>query len=88
MERLDVANMTIRDEILSEIDKMTPDRQMQVLEYVRDLTANAPPKGTLGKDLLQFAGILTAEEADAVLKAVEEGCEQVYPSEWTSTNEW
>jgi hypothetical protein len=82
-----MADTTIKEEILNEIDKMTPERQMRVLEFARNLSNPLPP-GVPGKDLLQFGGFLTDEEADAMLQAIEEGCEQVYPSEWVGNDEW
>jgi len=66
-----MADTTIKEEILNEIDKMTPERQMRVLEFARTLSNPLPP-GVPGKDLLQFAGILTHEEGQEWLDAIEE----------------
>ncbi|HKP53248.1 MAG TPA: hypothetical protein VJ183_11425 [Chloroflexia bacterium] len=82
-----MADTTIKDEIVQEIDRLPPAMQRRVLDFARNL-ANPLPPGVPGKDLLQFGGFLTDEEADAMLQAIEEGCEQVYPSEWVGNSEW
>ena len=38
-----MADTTIRDEILNEVDKMTSERQQRVLEYARRITRPTPP---------------------------------------------
>lgn len=73
-----MADATLKEEIIQEVDSMTPEMQERVLKYVRDL--KRPAKS--GKDILQLAGILTHEEAQEWLDAIEEGCEQVDPNEW------
>lgn len=39
------------------------------------------PKGTPGKDLLRFAGTISAEDADEMMRAIEEGCERIEPDD-------
>jgi hypothetical protein len=41
-----------------------------------------PPSGVPGNSLLRFAGRLTAQEADAIAEAIEQGCERVDGNEW------
>lgn len=56
--------------------------QQQVLEYVRQLGQNGTLRGIPLKDLRERADLLTDEEAEAILHAIEMGCEQVNPDEW------
>jgi RHH-type transcriptional regulator, rel operon repressor / antitoxin RelB len=35
-----------------------------------------PPRGTPGKDLLQFAGTISPDDLEAMKQAIEEGCER------------
>jgi hypothetical protein len=47
-------------------------------------TEDAVPEtsGVKGKELLRFAGAISAEDLDAMEKSIEEGCERVVPGEW------
>ena len=76
-----MADTTIKEEIVQEIDRMTPAMQLRVLDFARNLSNPLPP-GVPGKDLLQFAGILTHEEGQEWLDAIEEGCERIDPDGW------
>jgi len=71
----------IRQEILKELDRLSPDLQQQVLDFTRMLGSSAS-EGVPGKELLRFTGILTPEEAELMERAIEEGCERVDPVEW------
>jgi hypothetical protein len=44
--------------------------------------AEGRPRGTPGRELLKFAGILSPEEAKEMTDAIEEGCERIDPNEW------
>jgi hypothetical protein len=55
--------------------------QRRVLDFARAM-AESTPQGTPGKELLQFAGIMTPAEADEFLRSIEEDCERVDPNEW------
>ncbi len=71
----------IKQEILKELDRLSPELQRQVLDFTRALGSSAS-EGVPGKELLRFAGILTPEEAELMERAIEEGCERVDPGEW------
>ena len=58
-------------------------REKKVQEPVRaEPEGRTPGAGVPGRDLLRFAGIWTAEEADEVRRAIEEECEKVDPDAW------
>lgn len=69
------------DEIQEAVRQLSPPLQRKVLDYANRLRKPLP-KGTLGADLSPFIGILSDEEADAMLKIIDENCEQVDPHEW------
>jgi hypothetical protein len=71
----------IKQEIVEELDKLTPELQLQVLTFVRKLRLSSA-EGVPGKELLRFAGILTPEEAELMERAIEEGCERVDQGDW------
>ncbi len=71
----------IQSDLLKEVERLSPPLQRKVIRYAHSL-AQPRPRGTPGKQLLKYAGILSAEEAEAMMAAVEEGCEQIEPNEW------
>lgn len=71
----------IQNELLKEVEQLPPPLQQKVVDFARSL-AQSRPRGTPGKQLLKFAGILTPEEGEAMMKAIEEDCEQIDPNEW------
>ena len=72
---------TFRDALLAQLEVLPPVRQEQVLAYARDL-ATKPVVGTPGRDLRPLAGIMSDEDAEEMLKIIEEGCERIDPNEW------
>jgi len=67
--------------IVRQLDGLAPDLQQRVLEFVNAL-ALSQRKGPPGKQLLRFAGTISAEDAQAMLRAVAESCERVDADEW------
>ncbi len=74
-----MTNPSAKEELMSELDSLSAEQQRQVLRFARTLTA---PKGTPGSDVLRFAGTLAPSDLKAMLRAIEEGCEQVDPHDW------
>lgn len=74
-------NPLIEKEIQTQLEKLSLQEQIQVLNFAKTL-AGTMPVGVPGKELLQFAGILSHEEAKEMLEAIEEGCGQVDLDEW------
>ena len=72
---------SIKQEIIEQLDKLPIELQKRVLDFTHALVISEP-KGVPGSELLKFVGIITPEEADAMEKAIEEGCEQIYEDEW------
>lgn len=71
-EMLDAA---IQSDLLQVVEQLSPSLQRKVVQYAHSLT-QAEPQGTPGDQLLEFAGILTPEEAKEMMDAIEDGCEQ------------
>lgn len=71
----------IKEQILSDLDRLSPEQQTRAAELVRSLVSLQLP-GTPGKDLLRFAGILDPESAREMMEAIEEACERVDLDEW------
>jgi hypothetical protein len=65
-----------QQELLKQVDQLSPALQRRVLDYARAL-AESTPRGTPGDELLQFAGIMTPSEADEFLRSIEEDCEKL-----------
>jgi hypothetical protein len=69
---------SIKDNLLSQIDKLPHDLQLRVLDFVKALM----PKGVEGRSLLRFEGIIPKDDLQLISKAIKEGCEKVEVSEW------
>lgn len=70
---------TIPEEIGAIVSSLPPDKQADVLKYVRQLaqpTSTLPP-GTPLKALLAFRPTISPEAVDEMEKAIEEGCERI-----------
>jgi hypothetical protein len=72
---------SIVDRVTDEVKALTPELQHRVLEFARAL-AISEPRGLSGRQLLQFAGELTPEDARLMRDAIEKGCEKIDSHEW------
>ena len=72
---------TLREELLRHLDHLPPELQRQVLELSRAM-AKFTSRGIPGNQLLRFSGVLNSEEARAMAKSIENGCERVDSLEW------
>lgn len=70
-----MVDSTVKKELETCLCQMPVERQRQVLEYARTLTAS-PLRGTSGAALLEFAGSIDAAELDVMAQAIEDGCER------------
>lgn len=71
----------VRDEILKTLDRMPHDRLRRALDLIRAMDAETP-HGTRGRDLLDLAGTLSAEDAAEMLRVIEEEFERVDTDDW------
>lgn len=64
--------------LLEEMERLSPAMQRRVLDFART-SGESMPRGTPGKHLLQFAGIMTPAEADEFLRGIEEDHDREEP---------
>ncbi|MYK96208.1 hypothetical protein F4009_19785 [Candidatus Poribacteria bacterium] len=74
-------NPTTIQEIVQRLDKLTPMQQKQILNSVLSFLGE-PIRGTPGKELLKFVGLIPPEDLEEIKSAIEEDCGQVDKSEW------
>lgn len=72
---------TLKDQLLGEIERLSPEQMARVYGYTQALTASRP-QGVPSRSLLKYAGTLDAESARAMREAIEGAFEQVDPREW------
>lgn len=70
----------VKEEILKELDRLSPAQQQRALEAVRAL--DLPLKGASIEDLLSLSGSLDEESAREMEEAVEAHCERIDPCGW------
>jgi len=71
----------IKEQILNDLDQLSPEQQKRAAELVHGLISPRL-KGTPGRELLRFSGTLDDESARQMMEAIEEGCERVDLDEW------
>lgn len=64
----------VEKEIFARLNKLPPEKQQQVLNFIRSVSS---PAGVAGKTLLKFAGTIESGDLSLMTQAIEEGCEQV-----------
>jgi hypothetical protein len=76
-----MVSAVIRDELLARLDQLPVELQRRVISFA-DALVLSNPKGTPGRDLVRFAGILDDESAREMQEAIEDGCERVDENGW------
>jgi hypothetical protein len=66
-----MAASTLREQLLTEIDKLSPDQQEQMLAYAKSLSR---PRGAPARSLLIYAGRIPLEDVQKMEQAIE-ACE-------------
>lgn len=73
-----MAGTSVKDDLISRMDELSPELQRRVLEFARSLS----PKGVKGVALLKFGGSIPADDLLRMAKAIEDACEKVDAGEW------
>jgi len=80
-EMEDMVDPAIKEQILSELDRLSPELQRRALDMVHSLNASAASGASL-RDLLGVVGTLDKQSAREMREAIEEHCERVDLYEW------
>lgn len=74
-------DMTLEQEILEIVQRMTPEQQRRALEYARSLSR---PRGISGKEFIARTRdiSISADDLEAMKQAIEEDCERIDSDEW------
>jgi hypothetical protein len=76
---------SLKEQIIIELDHLSPSQQQQILEYARSIQSTAQrPQGIPGDTLLARAHEINfpAEDLAEIVKAIEEGCEGIDWDGW------
>jgi hypothetical protein len=75
--------MSIKEQIVNELDRLTPDQQQQILTYAKQLVG-VLPSGTSGNVLLNRMDSFHFEPGavDEMLKIIEADCERIDWDGW------
>jgi len=74
-------NVSIKSEIVEQLDALPYELQRRVLDFARALALSVP-KGVPGKQLLRFAGAIQKDDLQAITQTIEAGCERIDLNEW------
>ena len=80
-EVITMVQPAIKQQILDDLDQLSPEQQKRAAELVHGLLSPLP-KGASIHDLKKVSGILDDESAREMMEAIEEGCEQIDLNEW------
>ena len=74
-------NSAVRDEIIERVDHLSVEAQRKLLDIVRQLD-NGLPRGVPGEEFWRkTAGLIPKEDAEEMLRAIEEDCERIDPAD-------
>ena len=74
-------NSEIEKEIIKDLSNLPVELQEKVKEFTHSLLI-AKSKGTPGKDLLKFSGIIDDNNAEELRKIINEDCSKIDHNEW------
>jgi hypothetical protein len=69
-------NVTVKKQIINQMGLLDYEHQRRVLDFARALVVTCP-KGVPGKQLLSFAGTISAADLKTMEQAIEDSCERV-----------
>lgn len=69
---------SLKEQIIAELDNLSPEQQRQMLEYAKRVKR---PPGVKARTLLKFAGRIQPDDIERMEKAIED-CERVDLNEW------
>lgn len=78
-----MATEPIRDEIMRQLDRLSPQQQRELLTYALRLQSKLPP-GIPGEELVRRAGEINFPPDDLaeIARAIEEDCERIDWDGW------
>jgi hypothetical protein len=80
-EVLVVIEPAVKEQILKDLDRLSPELQQRARELVHSLV-DTLPKGASVKDMIALGGLFDEESAREIREAIEEHCERIDPNEW------
>ncbi len=69
----------LKEEIIEQVARLDEPQRLQVLDFARRLNG---PAGTLGRNLMRFAGSITPADVEAMSRVIQEGCERADLNAW------
>jgi hypothetical protein len=76
-----VIEPTVKEQILKDLDRLSPELQRRALTLVHGLV-DSLPKGASVEDMIALGGLFDTESAREIREAVEEHCERIDLNEW------
>jgi hypothetical protein len=75
---------SLKEQIISQLDDLTPEQQQQVLDFTQRLRHATPPGGISGDELWERAHTtgFSSDDLAEIAQAIEEGCERIDWDGW------
>jgi hypothetical protein len=74
-------NTPVINRVVQQLEVLPYELQLRVLEFSQALVVSSP-RGTPGKQLLRFAGVIPLDDLQQIREAIEHDCEKVDSHEW------
>ncbi|MFZ5830330.1 MAG: hypothetical protein ACOY3P_09585 [Planctomycetota bacterium] len=71
----------LQAELLRQVERLSPDDQEKVVTFAAHM-ADLHATASGDRPWMNLAGIWPEEDANEVMRAIEEHCEQVNPNDW------
>ena len=79
-----MSDLTVKEEIINQLDDLSPDQQRRVLDFTRKIKAETLPEGTPGEVLWELARSINFDPEDLkeIAEAIEAECERIDWDGW------
>lgn len=79
-----MSTQSVKEQLLHELDRMTPEQQEHLLNVARRLQTSPLPPGVPGEVLLQHIDRFdfTPEDLEEMSRVIEEDCERIDWNDW------
>jgi hypothetical protein len=75
-----MAALSVRDQIIAELNRLNPDQQRRVLAFTRELGRER--QGVTLAQIKHHIGMIPADDLQRMAQAIEDACEQVDRETW------
>ena len=73
---------SVTEEILSEVERLSPETQLRVLDFIRSVAGQRTIQPQQGSRIAHLAGSISKEDLDIMRQVADVECEKIDPDAW------